>query len=162
MPKEKTPLDKMQYLFNDVLEDLAQTTRRAWDEMPATDYISKGILENRLEAKLTAYRILFENAKEAAASLQPKELEPEAAPLLVACDYCDGNGSTEVEGFAGLSLPCIKCDGSGKVVKEPVQAAPYSPKDYEDAKRQGLDLDSWEDYETFYGLGEDPEEGGAL
>ena len=31
---------------------------------------------------------------------------------------------------------------------------PYSDKDYEDAKKQGLDLDDWNDYVRFYGLGE--------
>ncbi len=31
--------------------------------------------------------------------------------------------------------------------------APYSEKDYEKAKAQGLDLDDWDDYARFYGLG---------
>lgn len=35
---------------------------------------------------------------------------------------------------------------------------PYSDKDFEEAKQQGLDLDNWEDYEKFFGLGEEPEE----
>jgi hypothetical protein len=33
---------------------------------------------------------------------------------------------------------------------------PYSKQDYEEAKQQGLDLDDWDDYCKFYGLG-DPE-----
>lgn len=33
--------------------------------------------------------------------------------------------------------------------------APYSREDYNKAKEQGLDLDSWGDYEKFYGLGSD-------
>lgn len=35
---------------------------------------------------------------------------------------------------------------------------PYSPEDYKQAKKQGLDLDNWEDYEKYFGLGEEPEE----
>ena len=34
---------------------------------------------------------------------------------------------------------------------------PYSEKDYEDAKKQGLDLDDWRDYQEYYGLGEEEE-----
>lgn len=33
---------------------------------------------------------------------------------------------------------------------------PYSKVEYEDAKRQGLDLDDWNDYEKYWGLGEEP------
>ena len=32
---------------------------------------------------------------------------------------------------------------------------PYSYEDWEKAKEQGLDLDDWNDYVKFYGLGED-------
>lgn len=35
---------------------------------------------------------------------------------------------------------------------------PYSDKDYADAKEKGLDLDDWNDYVKYYGLGEDEEE----
>lgn len=31
---------------------------------------------------------------------------------------------------------------------------PYSIEDYEAAKQMGLDLDDWNDYVRFYGLGE--------
>lgn len=31
---------------------------------------------------------------------------------------------------------------------------PYSQEDYQKATTQGLDLDNWKDYQTFYGLGE--------
>jgi len=31
---------------------------------------------------------------------------------------------------------------------------PYSEEDYQKAKLQGLDLDDWNDYVEFYGLGE--------
>lgn len=31
---------------------------------------------------------------------------------------------------------------------------PYSQEDYEKAKQQGLDLDDWNDYVKYYGLGE--------
>lgn len=31
---------------------------------------------------------------------------------------------------------------------------PYSDEDYKDAKRQGLDLDDWNDYVEYFGLGE--------
>ena len=32
---------------------------------------------------------------------------------------------------------------------------PYSDKDYAEAKAKGLDLDNWDDYVEFYGLGEE-------
>jgi hypothetical protein len=35
---------------------------------------------------------------------------------------------------------------------------PYSDKDYENAKQQGLDLDDWNDYIKYYGLGEKEQE----
>lgn len=44
---------------------------------------------------------------------------------------------------------CPLCDC--KTDRDP----PYSPKDYEEAKRQGLDLDDWNDYVIFYGIGEE-------
>jgi hypothetical protein len=31
---------------------------------------------------------------------------------------------------------------------------PYSDKEYEDAKEQGLDLDDWNDYVEYFELGE--------
>lgn len=34
---------------------------------------------------------------------------------------------------------------------------PYSDEEYEEAKQQGLDLDDWNDYVKFFGLGEYPE-----
>lgn len=34
---------------------------------------------------------------------------------------------------------------------------PYSVEDYETAKKQGLDLDDWDDYVKFYGVGEQPD-----
>ncbi|MHB8061276.1 MAG: hypothetical protein ACYDG2_01375 [Ruminiclostridium sp.] len=34
---------------------------------------------------------------------------------------------------------------------------PYSQEDYEKAKNQGLDLDNWHDYETYFELGEKEE-----
>lgn len=35
---------------------------------------------------------------------------------------------------------------------------PYSDEDYEEAKKQGLDLDYWNDYERYYELGSNYEE----
>lgn len=32
---------------------------------------------------------------------------------------------------------------------------PYSKEQYEHAKEQGLDLDDWNDYVKYFGLGED-------
>lgn len=32
---------------------------------------------------------------------------------------------------------------------------PYSDKEYEEAKQQGLDLDDWDDYVKYFGLGEE-------
>ena len=34
---------------------------------------------------------------------------------------------------------------------------PYSDEEYENAKTQGLDLDDWNDYVEYFGLGEDEE-----
>lgn len=34
------------------------------------------------------------------------------------------------------------------------QEAPYSHKEYEEAKKCGFDLDDWNDYVDFFGLGE--------
>jgi hypothetical protein len=34
---------------------------------------------------------------------------------------------------------------------------PYSDADYEEAKKQGFDLDNWNDYVTYFELGENPE-----
>lgn len=33
---------------------------------------------------------------------------------------------------------------------------PYSDEEYEDAKLQGLDLDDWNDYCEYFGVGEEP------
>jgi hypothetical protein len=37
---------------------------------------------------------------------------------------------------------------------EVTKERPYSQEDYQKATTQGLDLDNWKDYQTFYGLGE--------
>jgi hypothetical protein len=34
---------------------------------------------------------------------------------------------------------------------------PYSAEDYEKAKQQGLDLDNWDNYVTYFELGENDE-----
>lgn len=34
---------------------------------------------------------------------------------------------------------------------------PYSNEEYEDAKKQDLDLDDWHDYVRYFGLGDDDE-----
>lgn len=31
---------------------------------------------------------------------------------------------------------------------------PYSDEEYQEAKKMGLDLDDWHDYQEFFGLGE--------
>jgi hypothetical protein len=33
---------------------------------------------------------------------------------------------------------------------------PYSDEDYEQAKQLGFDLDDWNDYVRFFGIGEEP------
>jgi hypothetical protein len=35
---------------------------------------------------------------------------------------------------------------------------PYSEKENETAKKEGFDLDDWNDYQRYFQLGEDPEE----
>jgi hypothetical protein len=40
---------------------------------------------------------------------------------------------------------------------ENVSMPPYSSSDYDDAKKNGLDLDNWNDYVKYYGLGEKEE-----
>ena len=54
---------------------------------------------------------------------------------------------------------CKRC-GSRELVTDKLcqgclDDAPYSLEDYEIAKKQGLDLDDWRDYEKFYELGTD-------
>jgi hypothetical protein len=45
----------------------------------------------------------------------------------------------------------IKYDiGELKMIK------PYSDEDYEKAKQQGLDLDDWNDYIKYFGIGNEP------
>ncbi|QJT70446.1 hypothetical protein [Microcystis phage MaeS] len=34
---------------------------------------------------------------------------------------------------------------------------PYSDEEYAEAKQQGLDLDNWNDYVKYFGIGEDEE-----
>ncbi len=34
---------------------------------------------------------------------------------------------------------------------------PYSDEEYKEAKHQGLDLDDWDDYVKYFGLGEEVE-----
>jgi len=36
---------------------------------------------------------------------------------------------------------------------------PYSYEEYDQAKKQGLDLDDWNDYVKYFGLGEEVEYG---
>jgi hypothetical protein len=33
---------------------------------------------------------------------------------------------------------------------------PYSDEEFEEAKNQGLDLDDWDDYVKYFGIGEEP------
>jgi hypothetical protein len=42
---------------------------------------------------------------------------------------------------------CEKCSGVNTV-------KPYSDEEYEEAKEQGLDLDDWDDYVKYFGIGE--------
>lgn len=35
---------------------------------------------------------------------------------------------------------------------------PYSDEEYEDAKKQDLDLDDWNDYVTYFGVGTDEQD----
>jgi len=48
-----------------------------------------------------------------------------------------------------------KCLVCGRTYGE-CPCPPYSAKDYDDAKKQGLDLDNWNDYVKYYGVGEEP------
>jgi CDGSH-type Zn-finger protein len=58
------------------------------------------------------------------------------------CDECGYEFNKDYEN---------KCSICGcKVNKE----KPYSDEDYEKAKQQGLDLDDWNDYVTYFELGE--------
>jgi hypothetical protein len=45
---------------------------------------------------------------------------------------------------------CEKCLGN-------TQKPPYSQEEYENAKQQGLDIDDWDDYVKYFGIGENPE-----
>jgi hypothetical protein len=37
------------------------------------------------------------------------------------------------------------------------QIPPYSQEEYKEAKKQGLDLDNWNDYVKYFGIGEEEE-----
>lgn len=39
-----------------------------------------------------------------------------------------------------------------------MDSKPYCQEDYDDAKLKGLDLDNWNDYVRYYGLGSNDEE----
>jgi uncharacterized CHY-type Zn-finger protein len=51
---------------------------------------------------------------------------------------------------------CPICDRLIKLQNEK-KSPPYSQEEYKEAKEQGLDLDDWNDYVKFYGLGEEPD-----
>jgi hypothetical protein len=57
------------------------------------------------------------------------------------CDYCEDD-----KWIGDGRVPCPKCN-----------VKPYSDEDYTKAKQQGFDLDNWNDYETYFKLGEKPE-----
>ena len=64
---------------------------------------------------------------------------------------CDGKEVTVVSKEEGVI-------GAYHIVPqwcEAVEDKPYSENDYNEAKQQGLDLDDWNDYVRYYGLGED-------
>lgn len=60
---------------------------------------------------------------------------------------------------------CVACQTGIHVLKEAPNGdmlceecftkIPYSQEDYEKAKEQELDLDDWDDYSKFYGLGKE-------
>lgn len=112
--KELTPLDKLQHTFNDVMEDLAHTTRRAWDEKPQTG-ASRQLLETTLQIKIDAHHARFTACMEAAYQ-EYVRVEP-GRPGEIPCEYCSGQGSTPADwsGLEGVQMPCIACDGSGRV-----------------------------------------------
>lgn len=61
----------------------------------------------------------------------------------------------------GHNMQCTEC--GLEISTEALQAEcnsepPYSEADYEDAKQKGLDLDNWNHYVLYYGLGLDPDE----
>lgn len=66
------------------------------------------------------------------------------------------------KGFPGSGKAYYPLDEFPRLVSDRLDQidknAPYSLEDYKKAKQKGLDLDSWQDYEEFYGLGEEPEE----
>lgn len=48
---------------------------------------------------------------------------------------------------------CPMCGREVNKKKLEGRAIPYSQKDYLEAEKQGLNLDNWNDYQEFYGLG---------
>lgn len=118
MTKEIQPIDRLQHIFNDVLEDLAATTRRVWDSDNLTG-IARETLEESLAAKIASYQSLYGLAMELTAQQLTASIITQQEPLdLEPCDFCDGQGKTPTPFLEGFDLPCINCDGSGQVIKE--------------------------------------------
>lgn len=117
--KEIAPLDRLQHIFNDVLDDLTFTTKNAWKHKGPE---KKKTLQIALDAKLEVYRNMYTEAMEAAANDSVKALfhnMESAPPAFDPCEYCDGQGYSTVEvGGMEHELPCIACDGSGQVERK--------------------------------------------
>jgi hypothetical protein len=115
--REITPLDRLQHVFNDVLEDLAQTIKRTWAYMELEE---REILQEALDAKIGTYRELYAVAMETAATASIKSLlQNMEAPstAMERCDYCEGMGGTPspFHEVGEYTIPCIACGGSGEV-----------------------------------------------
>ncbi|XJZ25968.1 hypothetical protein ACF5W4_11200 [Bacillota bacterium Lsc_1132] len=145
MKKDIQPLDRLQHVFNDVLQDLESAVKRNWAYWEDD---KKDQLREALDAKLETHKRLFQDALTALSAqvilaqisggvlnivglpndeetrnqllnatketLQNmvKRRQPEGDP--VPCEYCDGQGHSDV--FLGEDtgkIPCIACDGSG-------------------------------------------------
>jgi NAD-dependent SIR2 family protein deacetylase len=72
---------------------------------------------------------------------------------VINCSDCSGFGAVFTDIDNKEIKKCHKCNGVGKVQN---MIKPYSDDEYEEAKRQGLDLDDWDDYVKYFGIGEEP------
>lgn len=101
--KDIPPTDRLQHIFNDVLEDLQATIKRTWAYQDLEERLS---LQEALDAKISTYQELFGTALD---TVREPEVTGEAA-----CEYCQGHGNTPSP-MASYNIPCIACDGSGRV-----------------------------------------------
>lgn len=119
MKKAIHPLDRLQHVFNDVLEDLKQAIKRTWACMELEE---REQLQEALDAKLGAHRDLFADAL---LGLSETGVQ---APFYKNYTHVRGSGKTEArhvfEMFhSGIVCPCEWCSEARGEVQDPDKTA---------------------------------------